>query len=132
MQNKCLCTFSDGGNMKVIIAGTRTFNNYQLLCNTIKELNINIDEIVCGRAKGADALGEKDAKENNIPIKYFLADWDKYGKGAGPIRNHQMGDYADYLIAFWDKKSKGTLDMINYMQQIGKHGKVIYYCGGPA
>ena len=122
---------SDGGNMKVIIAGTRTFNNYQLLCNTIKELNINIDEIVCGGAKGADALGAKYAKENNIPIKYFLADWDKYGKGAGPIRNHQMGDYADYLIAFWNKKSKGTLDMINYMQQIGKHGKIIYYRGDP-
>lgn len=118
--------------MKVIIAGTRTFNDYQLLCNTIKELNINIDEIVCGGAKGADALGEKYAKENNISIKYFLADWDKYGKRAGPIRNHQMGDYADYLIAFWDKKSKGALDMINYMQQIGKHGKVIYYCGSPA
>ena len=131
MQNKCLCTSSDKGNMKVIIAGTRTFNNYQLLCNTIKKLNINIDEIICGGAKGDDAQGEKYAKENNISIKYFLADWDKYGKGAGPIRNHQMGDYADYLIAFWDKKSKGTLDMINYMQQIGKHGKVIYYCGNP-
>ena len=55
--------------MKVIIAGTRTFNDYQLLCNTIKELNINIDEIVCGGAKGADALGEKYAKENNISSK---------------------------------------------------------------
>ena len=31
---------SEWGNMKVIIAGTRTFNDYQLLCNTIKELNI--------------------------------------------------------------------------------------------
>ena len=113
--------------MKVIIAGTRTFNDYQLLCNTIKELNISIDEIVCGGARGADTLGEKYAKENNIPIKYFLAEWDKYGKRAGFIRNHQMGDYADYLIAFWDKKSKGTLDMINYMQHIGKHGKVIFY-----
>ena len=122
---------SEWGNMKVIIAGTRTFNDYKLLCNTIKELNINIDEIVCGGAKGADTLGEKYAKENNISIKYFLADWDKYGKRAGPIRNHQMGDYADYLIAFWDKKSKGTLDMINYMQQIGKHGQVIYYCDDP-
>ena len=128
MQSKCLCTYSDGGNMKVIIAGTRTFNDYQLLCTTIKKLNINIDEIICGGARGADTLGEKYAKENNISIKYFLADWDKYGKGAGCIRNHQMGDYADYLIAFWDKKSKGTLDMINYMQQIGKHGQVIYYC----
>ena len=38
-----------------------------------------------------------------------------------------MGDYADYLIAFWDGKSKGTLDMINYMQQLGKHGTIIKF-----
>lgn len=38
-----------------------------------------------------------------------------------------MGDYADYLIAFWDGKSSGTKDMINYMQQLGKNGKVVLF-----
>ena len=60
-------------------------------------------------------------------LKYFYPNWEKYGKSAGIIRNHEMGDYADYLLAFWDGTSKGTKDMIDYMKKIGKHGKVIIY-----
>ena len=115
--------------MKIIIAGSRSFNNYYLLYNTLIELQkeMKIDEIVCGGAKGADTLGATAAKILNIPVKYFIPEWDKLGKSAGFIRNHKMGDYADFLLAFWDGKSHGTKDMINYMQQLGKHGKVILY-----
>lgn len=113
--------------MKVIIAGSRTFNNYDLLVKTLQEENLIIEEVVCGGARGADTLGAEWAKENGVPIKYFYAEWEKYGRAAGFIRNHEMGDYADYLIAFWDGKSRGTKDMIDYMQQLGKHGKVILF-----
>lgn len=115
--------------MKVIIAGGRDFNNYTLMYNTIKELQkeIEITRVVCGGARGADLMGAQIATTLNIPVDYFFADWDTYGKAAGIIRNHQMGDYSDYLLAFWNGKSKGTKDMINYMQQLGKHGKVIHY-----
>lgn len=113
--------------MKVIIAGGRDFNNYEMVKETMKELNIIVTEIVCGGARGADTLGYGWAKENNIPVKMFPAEWDIYGNSAGMIRNHEMGDYADYLVAFWDGKSRGTADMINYMQQLGKHGKVVMY-----
>lgn len=111
--------------MKVIIAGGRDFDNYLLMCNELRYMDIT--EVVCGKARGADSLGEKWAQDNHIPITYFSADWDQYGRAAGIIRNHQMGDYADYLVAFWDGKSRGTKDMINYMQQLGKHGKVVRY-----
>ena len=113
--------------MKVIIAGSRDFNDYQLLCKTMSELDIKIDAIVCGGARGADSLGRIWANENNIPVVDFPANWNRYGKSAGFIRNKEMGDYADYLVAFWDKKSKGTKDMKYYMQQLGKHGKVILF-----
>lgn len=113
--------------MRVIIAGSRSFNDYDFLKQNILQLNLDITEIVCGEARGADSLGRRFAIENNIPIKSFPAEWNTYGKSAGMIRNHQMGDYADYLIAFWDTKSRGTLDMINYMQQLGKHGTVIKF-----
>lgn len=113
--------------MKVIIAGSRTFNNYDLLVKTLQEENLIIDEVVCGGARGADTLGAEWAKKNGVPVKYFNAEWEKYGRVAGIIRNHEMGDYADYLIAFWDGKSRGTKDMIDYMQQLGKHGKVILF-----
>lgn len=115
--------------MKVIIAGGRDFDNYTIMYNAIEELQkeIEITRVVCGGARGADLMGAQIATTLNIPVDYFFADWDTYGKAAGIIRNHQMGDYADYLLAFWDGKSKGTKDMINYMKQLGKHGKVVRY-----
>ena len=113
--------------MKLIIAGSRDFNDYFLMCKSIALLGFKIDEVVCGGARGADSLGEKWAFEHLVSIKYFLADWDNEGRAAGINRNHKMGDYADYLIAFWDGKSPGTRDMITYMQQLGKPVKVIKF-----
>lgn len=112
--------------MKVIIAGSRSFCDYSRLKQYMDNLVMqeNIEEVVCGGARGADALGKQWAIERDIPIKMFIPNWNEYGKAAGIIRNHQMGDYADYLVAFWDGKSKGTKDMIDYMRKIGKHGKV--------
>lgn len=106
---------------KVIIAGTRTFEDYNLLRDTCdKVLSQYTDiEIVSGSAPGADTLGEQYAKEKGYPIKMFPAYWKTHGKAAGPIRNQQMADYADVLIAFWDGKSKGTRDMIYKAQQKG-------------
>ena len=67
--------------MKVVVAGSRNFNDYELLK---KELNkINITELISGGARGADKLGEKYAKENNIKIIRILPEWDKYGKEQG-------------------------------------------------
>ena len=119
--------------IKIIIAGTRTFSDYTSLCNIIytilnkyvynKGYNKEQIIIVCGKAQGADTLGEKYAKENSIDIKYFPADWDTYGKSAGYIRNKQMAEYASSekgygaLIAFWDGKSKGTKLMIDLAKQ---------------
>ena len=101
--------------MKVIIAGGRNFENYQLLkfkCDEILK-NIVVEEIVSGKATGADTLGERYAKERGYRVNPFQADWDKYGKSAGYKRNEAMANYADCLIAFWDGKSKGTGHMID-------------------
>jgi len=101
--------------MKLIIAGTRTFGNYKLLKESVlKNINISdIEEIVSGTAKGADSLGELFAFENDIPVKRFPANWEKYGKSAGYRRNVEMAEYGDTLLAFWNGVSKGTLHMIN-------------------
>jgi len=124
--------------MRVIIAGGREFNNYAILKHNVikillelspsEELNI---EIVCGKARGADTLGERYAKENNYRIKYFPADWDLYGKRAGYIRNEQMAKYANedngVLIAFWDGVSKGTKHMIDLANKQGLKVFVVNY-----
>lgn len=115
--------------MKVIIAGGRTFNDYELLhqkCDQTLRLQSEI-EIVSGTAYGADTLGEKYAKEKGYPIIQFPADWEKYGKGAGYIRNEEMAKYADGLIAFWDGESKGTKHMIDLANRYGLKVKIINY-----
>ena len=115
--------------MKVIIAGSRTFNDYNRLCKwcDIYLQNTKDIEVVCGMAKGADLLGKKYAEEKGYEIKEFPADWDLFGKKAGHIRNAKMANYADTLIAFWDSKSTGTLNMIGIADLIGLKIKIIKY-----
>lgn len=122
--------------VKIIIAGSREFDNYDFLKSNMDVLfnlfgidkNTSI-EIICGMCRGADTLGERFAKENGYAIKYFPADWNKYGKAAGVIRNEEMAKYAaEYkdededmgiLVAFWDGKSRGTKNMIDNAEKYG-------------
>jgi len=100
--------------IKVIIAGGRDFDDIEGLYEVMDVLYGDIPkvEVVCGMARGADELGAHWAGYAGAPVKKFPADWDKYGKGAGYIRNEHMAQYADVLVAFWDGKSKGTKNMI--------------------
>ncbi len=99
--------------MKVIVAGSRTFDNYELLKEKLDKLKEKFTiEIVSGNALGADVLGEQYAKENNLKVHLFPANWNKFGKSAGYLRNRDMAKFGDILIAFWDGRSKGTQHMI--------------------
>ena len=106
--------------MKVIIAGSRSINDYALVKQAIEKAAFSITEVVSGGANGVDKLGEKWALENNIPIKQFLPDWNAHGKAAGPIRNSEMVAYSDALIAVYDGISKGTKDTITKVQNANK------------
>jgi hypothetical protein len=115
--------------MKIIIAGSRNFNDYNLLktsCDNLLTQFTNI-EIVSGTARGADKLGEKYAREKGYDIKEFPANWDKFGKSAGYIRNDEMAKYSDMLIAFWDGISKGTKHMIDLANKRGIKVEIVNY-----
>ena len=101
--------------MKVVIAGSRQITDRLGLVKAIEQSGFEITEVVCGKSRGPDTLGEAWARANNIPIKEFPAEWSKFGKIAGPLRNSEMSKYADAAIILWDGKSKGTLNMIKNM-----------------
>ena len=115
--------------MKLIIAGGRAFDDYELLTREVEKIIAGepVVEIVSGGAKGADRLGEFFAIDHNLPIKRFPADWDLHGKSAGFKRNAEMADYADHCICFWDGRSKGTGHMINLAKSKGLAVTVINY-----
>lgn len=70
--------------------------------------------------RGADKLAGKVARDLGLKVKKFTPDWDKHGKGAGPIRNDEMLEKGKpkYVIAFADYtftgkgEGTGTYDML--------------------
>ena len=99
--------------MKVIIAGSRDIISYTEVCKAIAESGFVITEVVSGKARGVDRLGEIYATISGIPLNGFPADWDLYGKSAGYRRNEDMGEYADALILIWDGVSDGSGHMLD-------------------
>lgn len=107
---------------RVIIAGSRSFQDYDLLCQHADKMLARVRQdhkiiVVSGGAHGADELGELYAVNRGYEIKAFSADWDRYGKSAGYIRNEEMARNADALIAFWDGQSHGTKHMIDLAEK---------------
>ena len=51
----------------------------------------------------------------------FIADWEKYGKGAGPMRNERMikEGKPTQAYGFWDGNSSGTLNTIQLCMKYG-------------
>ena len=123
---------SDYPPFRVIIAGTRSFNDYELLrdlCNNLlsEKQRTHTVVIISGTARGADQMGERYARERGFQLRRFPADWEQYGRSAGHIRNAKMADNADALIAFWDGESKGTKNMIDNARRKGLAVRVIQY-----
>ncbi|MGQ5176980.1 DUF2493 domain-containing protein [Bacillus halotolerans] len=117
--------------IKVIVAGGRDFNDYELLRRKLDSALRNRQKekiiIVSGKARGADSLGERYAREKGYEISEHPADWDKFGKAAGYIRNKEMAEEADALMAFWDGKSRGTKHMIDLAKKNGLRTSIVYY-----
>lgn len=111
--------------MKLVVAGSRTFNMRQLVLDQLRE--IRPTEVVCGMARGADMLGAFCAVQLGIKVKPFPADWKALGRSAGFVRNAEMAECGDEALIFWDGSSPGTKNMIDTMARLGKPVKVIYF-----
>jgi len=112
-----------GNDVKVVIAGSREITNYSELIRAIEDSKFEITAVVSGTARGVDRMGERFAVENNLEVLPYPANWDKYGKRAGYLRNSEMADVSDAAIILWDGESKGTKMMIEEMK---KRKKPVY------
>ena len=114
----------DGGNARrVLICGSRTFDDAHLMCEHVMRLPMGTT-VIHGGAKGADALADLYAREMRLGVEVYPADWKQYGKRAGYLRNAQMLDEGkpDLVLAFVDKplsESRGTAMMVALAMKAG-------------
>ena len=111
-----------GGFVKLLICGDRNWSDG----SAIREIIIRFQPklVIEGEARGADSLARIAAEAMGIEVKKFPADWEKYGRAAGPIRNSQMlkEGNPDVVVGFHYKidESKGTRDMLTRAKKAGK------------
>jgi YspA, cpYpsA-related SLOG family len=107
----------------VLVCGGRDFSNGLLLVETLNALQMSDDVsvVIHGGAPGADSIAGLYALGRDIPIEVYHAEWKRYGKHAGPIRNQRMLDEgkSDVVVAFPTEKSRGTWDMVRRSKDAG-------------
>jgi hypothetical protein len=99
-------------SLRVLICGGRTFDNAKLVNRVMREHEENVACVIEGGARGADYLGKIWAEKRGIPVFECRANWLRYGKRAGPVRNQWMIDHGkpDLVVAF--PGGVGTMDMV--------------------
>ena len=118
---------------RLIIAGTRSFNDYNYLKQVCDYVLSNVAKthkitIISGTANGADKLGERYAKEKGYKVVRFPAKWNRqpdgsYDKSAGYKRNNEMAIFVSQApksgcLIFWDGISRGAKNMIEIAKRM--------------
>jgi len=102
--------------MKILVCGGRDYTKFWRVQDILNEYEIT--EIICGGATGADAWARSYGEKGEIPVKVLSAEWDLYGRAAGPIRNKLMlQEKPDLVIAF--PGGKGTANMVRQAKEEG-------------
>lgn len=105
--------------MKVIVAGSRSILDHELVVEAIESAPFYPEMILTGGAHGVDAIAEEYAHLRGIRLQVFQAEWWKHGQKAGPLRNREMARQGDALVLVWDGHSHGSRSMRVEAQRAG-------------
>jgi hypothetical protein len=117
-------TPDNSDSISLLVCGSRTVTDLKwvrCLADTFKYLKVS--KVIHGGAKGADTLAGLAAQLLKLDEHVFMADWDRHGKAAGPIRNQEMLDEGrpDLVLALYPDTgiTKGTKDMVDRARKAG-------------
>lgn len=109
-------------DVRVLICGSRTWEDEGPVREVLRGLNTHI-VVIHGAARGVDAMAGRLAEEMGMKVLAFPAQWNRYGRAAGPIRNAQMLREGDpnvvYAFALDLKTSRGTANMVAQAREAG-------------
>jgi len=96
---------------RVCVSGSRGYSHLDNVDRLIASLPRDLT-IVHGGAAGVDTRADAVARGLGFKVEICPADWSRYGRRAGPLRNRAMVASSDFLYAFWDGQSRGTASAI--------------------
>lgn len=108
--------------MRLLVFGGRYYWDRRRVFGALDAVHAKhgITQVIHGKCPtGADKLADEWAKARGVPIRDFPADWDAYGKAAGPRRNQQMVDEGQPDNAVGFPGDKGTRDMASRLIAAG-------------
>lgn len=115
--------------MTILCCGDRNWKAGYAIEARLSEYRGKDVTIIHGNAQGADRMSALIAAKLGLSVRSFQAEWEKYGKAAGPIRNRKMlvEGKPDLVIAFHDdiRNSKGTKNMVEQAKRKGIPTEVI-------
>lgn len=105
------------GNV-LIVAGPRNYYDRAVISDALVDVICDIQpvKILTGDAKGVDQIVAELCFQTGIEYEQFPANWDKYGRSAGPRRNYEMALHGTHLLAFYNG-SPGTSSMIYFAER---------------
>lgn len=111
--------------MRVVVAGSRDLTDDRLVEEAVRLSGFTVTTVISGAARGIDQMGERWAEGQGVPVERFPADWGRYGRSAGYVRNKAMVEAAAQapeggaVIAVWNGISRGTKHTIDIARQRG-------------
>lgn len=101
------------------IVGSRDFPHLDRVRDLIQGLSVDTI-IVTGGARGVDRCAATAGRARGLQVIEYLAQWDRFGRRAGFLRNEQIVERCDLMAAFWDGSSSGTRHAISLARKLGR------------
>lgn len=110
--------------LRVVICGSRQISDPEEVRKAISDgakkfaaQGAEIGVVMSGQAAGPDTIAAYLAQAHGIPVEKYPAEWSKYDRRAGIVRNEKMAETMEACIAIWDGTSRGTNNMIMLAQR---------------
>ena len=108
---------------RIAVVGSREFKNYKQLERIVLETIREGDTITSGGAKtGGDKMAYRFAETHGYDILICFPNWERFGKGAGFIRNKRIVQNSDLVLAFYQKgkfQQGGTANTAKHARDLG-------------
>jgi hypothetical protein len=111
--------------MRVLVCGSRDWTDWEAIGARLTDLELfdaadRSVRLLHGAARGADELAARLGEGLGFEVVAYPADWERYGRRAGILRNLAMLDTRpDLVLAFQRNGSRGTQHTINEARKRG-------------